>query len=267
MVAPMHYLRINMERFMRLSLLPFVQLTAMPKRGRKRNLSPSQAGSKPKRPRKAPSAPVPEDAIVIDSDLESNESAEFKAILAQIKAQEESERLALEYNLDKLLSSGSKDTELHHEDDEAMAKRLAAEWAHETESANLKKGLDDFPMDLDIEEVHPGTSNDASASSSSLTKRTRTGTMDSSADPPGRKSYISVPVRPDEGLSSFRDVFTKTRPCSKCRKDVQSPRGYVSDIMKFFIYISLTQSLRDWTGYFFLVTFASNIDAFASCSM
>lgn len=233
------------------NLLPFVQLTTMPKRSRKRNLSPSQAGSKPKRPRKAPSALVPEDAIVIDSDLESNESDEFKAILAQIKAQEESERLALEYNLDQSLSSGSKDTELRHEDDEAMARRLAAEWAHETESANLEKSLDDFPMDLDIEEVHPGTSNDTSASSSSLSKRTRpmiktrTGTMDSSADPPGRKSYISVPVRPDEALSSFRDVFTKTRPCSKCGKDVQSPRGYVSDIMKFFIYISLTQSLRD----------------------
>ena len=84
--------------------LALQQSDSMPK-GLKRNLSPSQAsGSKPKRLRKAsPSpAPDPEDVIVIDSDKEINESDDLNTILAQIKAQE---------------------------DDEAMAKRLAAEWA------------------------------------------------------------------------------------------------------------------------------------------
>ena len=236
----------------------------MPKRGRKRNLSPSQAsGSKPKRLRKAP-VPDP-DVIVIDSDHESNESDDLKAILAQIKAQEESERLALQYNLDQPSMSRSKDTESAHEDDEAMARRLAAEWAHEAESTNLEKGVDELPMDLsDVEKVHP---NGASASTSSISKgtgsltKTRTGIMDSS----GNKSYISVPIRPDDGLTSFRDMFTKTRPCSKCGKDVQSSRGCVSDI-KFPIYVSPT-SFRDATGYFFFLAFASNIAAFASCSM
>jgi hypothetical protein len=218
----------------------------MPKRGRKRNLSPSQAsGSKPKRLRKAVSpAPDPEYVMVIDSDHETNESDDLKAILAQIKAQE---------------------------DDEAMAKRLAAEWA-EAESTNLEKGVDELPMDLsDIEEVHPGTPNDASASTSSISKgtgslaKTRTGIMDSS-DPQGNRSYISVPIRPDEGLTPFRDLFTKTRPCSKCGKNVQSSRGCVSD-MRFPIYVSLTESFRDATGYFFFVAFAANIAAFASCSM
>lgn len=193
----------------------------MPKRGRKRNLSPSKAsGSKPKRSRKASTslvAPVPDldDVIVIDSDSESDE---LKAILAQIKAQEESERLVLR-DLGQPSSSGSKDAELHYEDDEAMAKRLAAEWAHEAES------------------------NNASASSSSLSK-TRPLTMDSS-DPQGGKSYVSLPVRPDEGLLSFRDIFTMTRPCSKCGKDVQSPRGCVSDIIEFsYLRISDPESSR-----------------------
>ena len=206
----------------------------MPKRGRKRNLSPSQAsGSKPKRLRKASASPAPdfEDVIAIDSDHETNESDDLKAILAQIKAQE---------------------------DDEAMAKRLAAEWA-EAESTNLE-GVDDMS---DIEEVHLGTSS-ISKGTGSLTKRT--GIMDSS-DSQGNKSYISVPIRPDEGLMSFRDMFTKTRPCSKCGKNVQSSRGCVSDTMRFPIYVSLTQSFRDATGYFFFVAFAANIAAFASCSM
>ena len=197
----------------------------MPK-GRKRNLSSSQAsGSKPKRLRKAsPSlAPDPEDVIVIDSDKEINESDDLNTILAQIKAQE---------------------------DDEAMAKRLAAEWA-EAESTNLEEGVDDFPMDLsDIEQVFPGTPNDASASTSSVSKgkgslsKTRMGIMDFS-DSQGNKSYISVPITPDEGLTPFRDMFTKTRPCSKCGKDVQSSRGSVSDSMRFTIYVSLTQGFRD----------------------
>ena len=216
-------------------------------RGRKRNLSPSQTGSKPKRLRKAPTspAPEPEDVIVIDSDHETNESDDLKAILAQIKAQE---------------------------DDEAMAKRLAAEWA-EAESTTLEKGVDEFPMDLsDIGQVHPGTPNDISASTSSISKgtgsltKTRTGIMDSS-DSQGNKSYISVSIRPDEGLTPFRDMFTKTRPCSKCGKDVKSSRGCVSDVMRLPIYVSLTQSFRDATGYFFFVAFAANIAAFTSCSM
>jgi len=247
----------------------------MPKRGRKRNSSPSQAsGSKLKRPRQAPasSAPDPEDVIVIDSDSKT-ESDDLKAILAQIKAQEESERLVhrMQYEFDQPSTSGSKDTESRLEDDEAMAKRLAEEWAQEDESTNLEKRVDDFPMDVsDIEEV-PG-SHDASISSSSLLKGTRplteTRTSADSSNPQGSsKSYISVPVRPDEGLTSFRHIFTNTRPCSKCGKDVQSPRGSVSDMMRFSIYVSLTQRLHDATGHFFLITFTANINAFASCPM
>ena len=216
------------------------------KRGHKRKSSPqaSQAsGSKPKRLRKAPLSPSPdsEDVIVIDSDHASNESDDLKAILAQIKAQE---------------------------DDEAMARRLAAEWA-EAESTNLENGVDELPMDLsDIEEV--GIPNDASASTSSISKKTgslvktRTGIMNSS-DPLGNKSYVSVPT-PDEGLTPFRDLFTKTRPCSKCGKDVQSSRGCVSGIMRF-LNVPLTQSFRNASGYLFFVAFASIIAAFASCPM
>lgn len=193
--------------------------------GLKRNLPPSQAsGSKPKRSRKE--IADPEEVIVIDSDSES-ESDDLKAILAQIKAQEESEQLAhrMQYDLDQ--SFGSKDIESRLEDDEAMAKRLAEEWAHEDESINR---VGEFPMDLsDIEEVTP-----PDASVSRTRQLTETRNITDSSDPRGSKSYTSVPVRPDEALRSFRHIFTKTRPCSKCGKDVQSPRGCVCDMMRFW---------------------------------
>lgn len=197
----------------------------MPRQDLKRHLPPLQASrSKLKRPRKAPalSPPDPEDVIAIDSDSGS-ESDDLKTILAQIKAQEESERIAhrMQYDLDQSLTSGSKDTESRLEDDEAMARRLAEEWAHEDESTNLENGINKYPMNL--EGVTPP---DASTSSSSLPKRTRplTGTTMDSSESQGR-SYVS---RPDEGLTSFRHIFTKTRPCSKCGTDLQSPRGCVS---------------------------------------
>lgn len=201
----------------------------MPRQDLKRNLSPLQASrSKLKRPRKATelSPPDPEDVIVIDPDSGS-ESDDLKTILAQIKAQEESERIArrMQYDLDQSLTSGSKDTESRLEDDEAMARRLAEEWAHE-DSTNLENTVDESSMGL--EEV---ASPDASASSSSLPKRTRPltetrTTMDSSKSQ-GR-GYVSASIRPDKSLASFRHIFTKTRPCSKCGKDLQSPRGCVS---------------------------------------
>ena len=63
--------------------------------------------------------------IVIDSDSDSKPN-NLKAILAQIKAQEESEHLAhcMQHELDQPSASGSKDTESGLEDDEVMAKCL-----------------------------------------------------------------------------------------------------------------------------------------------
>lgn len=210
------------------------------KRGQKRNLSPSHtSGNKAKRPRKATPSALDPDVIVIDSDSDS-EPNDLKAILAQIKAQEESERLAhrMQYEFDQSSASHSKDME-SLEDDEAMAKRLAEEWAHEDESTDLEKQKETCSL-TDLDSSNPqGTS----------------------------KSYVSVPVRPDEGLKPFRDIFTKTRLCSKCRKDVPSPRGCVSHIIETCYMRVTDQSLRDTTGYFFHITFATHVGTFTPRSM
>ena len=115
----------------------------------------------------------------------------------------------MQYELDQPSTSESKDVGSILEDDEAMAKRLAKEWANEDQSINLEEGIDEFPTDLsDMEEVHPGTSHQTSTSSTSLSMGmcpARTSTAASNLQ--GSQSYISAPVRPDEGLTPFRQLF------------------------------------------------------------
>jgi hypothetical protein len=62
----------------------------------------------------------------------------------------------MQYEFNQPSASGSKDTESGLEDDEAMAKHLAEEWVHKDESTNLKKHIDELPMD--IEGIYPGPS-------------------------------------------------------------------------------------------------------------
>ena len=127
-------------------------------------------------------------------------------------------------------TSCTKDMELGLEDDEAMVKCLANEWAHEDESTILEKQKGMCSL-TDLDSLPQGAS----------------------------KSYVSVPVSPDEGLKLFRHIFTKTHLCSKYGKNVSSPRGCISDNIETCYCMLLTQSLCNATGYFFCVNFATNI--------
>lgn len=127
------------------------------------------------------------------------------------------------------------------ENDEAMAKRLAKEWANEDQSINLEEGIDELPTDLSdimMEEVHSGTSHETSTSSTSLSMGMRPARSSTDAsNPQSSQSYISAPVRPDEGLTPFR---LRLGPVANVVID-QSPRGCVGDIMmRFSTYVPLT---------------------------
>jgi baculoviral IAP repeat-containing protein 6 len=206
--------------------------TLVTKRPR-RSLSPIEpSGGSSKRTRKAP-VPEPHDVIVIeDSDDAENEADpdDLKEILAQIKEQEESEHLAKQLHNDYgvPLSSGSKDMPIDLENDAAMARQLAEEWA--LEDSALEMNHEEIADSSDIE-ILPGPSNTKVSSQPRQTGNAprNTGNSNSTSSMfPDRKSYKLANTRPDTALEPFKQTFTLTRNCSKCSKYVKSPRGSVS---------------------------------------
>lgn len=132
-----------------------------------------------------------ETAIDVDAD-------DLTEILARIKEQEESERLA------KRLQ----DEWMEPEDDEALAKRLALEWEQEdkaasTGDAGFASGLKNCRETDDSLSIRASASTTHSSNTNDLTP-------------------------PDDILRQFRPLFTQERPCSECGKLVASPRGHVS---------------------------------------
>ncbi|KAJ7805167.1 hypothetical protein B0H14DRAFT_2881240 [Mycena olivaceomarginata] len=101
---------------------------------------------------------------------------------------------------DKRKGESSKSTDVINvddfEDDAAMARRLAAEWATGA-----------GPLDVDAWETEPSTSS----------SKTKGGSLSSHAD--------NIP--PDERLAQFRSFFNAERNCTNCGKVVKSPRGFV----------------------------------------
>ncbi|KAJ7070570.1 hypothetical protein C8F01DRAFT_1225967 [Mycena amicta] len=126
-------------------------------------------------------ARVPEKDVI---DIPDNEEDDLEEILALIKQSEESERLAKELNGSTSHASNG------IEDDAAMARRLASEWAKE-------ESQEDEP--------------------SSTKAPSKTISVDSCNDE----------VPPDAKLEEFRSFFTAERMCSKCGETVKSPRGFV----------------------------------------
>ncbi|KAF8240745.1 hypothetical protein L208DRAFT_1383663 [Tricholoma matsutake] len=189
-------------------------------RGHKRQIasdSKDAASSPSKRMRKL-SPDVERDAIVIDEDDDLDE------ILAQIKEQEESEKLALilqdEWNhppaSGDVVSSGSTT-----ESDEALARRLAEEWGEQ---------LDD---DGDTT-IGPSKLVERDQNSNAEKPGVQTGVQTGSSKPAQsshcRSRTYSTSTEggtPDTKLSEFRDLFTTNRECTKCGKVVKSPRGHV----------------------------------------
>ena len=138
--------------------------------------------------------------LVIDVDAEDGDES-LDSILAQIKAQEESEALAkrLQDEWDQssdsagpsnVPNSNEPDGVECIEDDEAMARRLAAEW----------DAADAIPAVLDP----PGPSSTAS----------------------NKGKAPETDLTADQVLRCHKDTFTAPRVC-QCGKLVSSPRGHV----------------------------------------
>ncbi|OCH95740.1 hypothetical protein OBBRIDRAFT_744889 [Obba rivulosa] len=168
--------------------------------GKKRRISSSEGPSAKRR--------VTEAIVISDDEDESLEH-----ILAQIKAQEESEALARrlqeEWNgaasdstrAGSNLPGPSSAPAGCQEDDEALARRLAEEWEKEDGAA-------------------------AAGSSAAATLREQP-TLNAS-NTKGKAPYTSgADETPDEALRQFQTVFTAMRKC-QCGHDIPSPRGYVT---------------------------------------
>ncbi|KAJ7110312.1 hypothetical protein C8R43DRAFT_1042195 [Mycena crocata] len=159
----------------------------------KRAISPSSSASPNKRARKKARIQT-EDVITVEDDED-----DLEMILAQIKASEESEKLA------RKLQNGY-DPEVIDvddlEDDAAMAKRLAAEWGDEAGTEAV-----------DVDAWQPA----ATVADPSSAQAGPSRTLSSNSD--------SIP--PDQKLAEFQSFFIAERSCSKCGKPVKSPRGFV----------------------------------------
>lgn len=248
-------------------------------KGTKRSLSSDQpSGRSPKRIHKTP-VPEPDDDVIIIEDSDHENPDDLKEILAQIKEQEDSERLTRQLETDYVPSpSGSKAMPIDIEDDAAMARQLAEEWAledsmlemnHEENADSADSSDVEFlpgpssnAMPIDIEddaamarqlaeqwasedsmlemnheenadsfgiEFLPGPSSNTKVQRHAEDEYPNAGTFNSTssklADP---KFYKLANVRPDAALEPFKQFFTISRNCSKCSKDVKSPRGSVS---------------------------------------
>lgn len=203
---------------------------------KKRSLSPQQASGS-HGPRKRAYLPPQSDIepSVIDVDAD-----DLPEILARIKDQEENESLAKQLDEQWNGVAGPSNSG-QDDDDEALARRLAAEWEQEDGAPMdglLNTGISQRQIDDEVIEIEddeddafpvPSTSTaHPQASTSHTAKRTR--------PPPRRQGQSSsngasqTTVPPDEKLEDFRALFTSERPCSKCGEPVASPRGYVCEL-------------------------------------
>ena len=164
-------------------------------------------GPSPKRHAKEP---------VVISDDDGDEPLEV--ILAKIKEQEQSEALArqlqAQWHDSGPSSSGSAaegepivlddDYEPSVDSDEALARRLAAEWAAE-----------------DVPALPQATSSGLPLSSSSGSS----GSLPSPATTPTEN--IAADIAPNIKLRAHENLFLATKECTKCKTVINSPRGFV----------------------------------------
>jgi len=186
----------------------------------KRSLSSDQPSVRPsKRIRKTP-VPEPDDVIIIE-DSDKEDPDDLKEILAQIKEQEDSERLAKQLETDYVPSA----MPTNIEDDAAMARQLAEEWA--LEDNTLEMNHEEITDSSDIE-ILPGPSN-AKFQGHTENEPSNAGSFNSISSKLADPNFFKLAtVRPDAALEPFKAFFTISRNCSKCSKVVKSPRGSVS---------------------------------------
>lgn len=141
------------------------------------------------------------DPIVIEDDSDDDD---LPRILAQIKQQEESEKLAKQLQEEWAPAGSSSNAIVIEDDDEAFARQLAKEWG-EAEANNHSSGS----KQTETEAVVP-----RSPESPKIQHRPS-------------YQYSAEERTPTEIMSFYRSTFTVERPCTKCGESVQSPRGYV----------------------------------------
>ena len=166
-------------------------------RGRKRKVASNNSRSVSKRARK-----LSPNVIDEDDDLDT--------VLAQITEQEESEKLALRLQHEWNYSSGSGDnvsSDNITESDEALARRLAEEWADQDDEVSP------IPGPSRLAERGKNTDDIIDHAHSQHSFRSYSCSMEGGT--------------PDLKLSEFRGFFTANKQCTKCGKAVKSPRGYV----------------------------------------
>jgi baculoviral IAP repeat-containing protein 6 len=226
----------------------------MPNLTVKRSLSSDQpSGRYSKRIRKAP-VPEPEDVLIIE-DSDHEDPDDLKEILAQIKEQEDSERLARQLETDYVPApSGSKAMPIDIEDDAAMARQLAEEWA--LEDNMLEMNHEEIANSSDIEFL-PGPSSNTKVQRHAESESPNAGILNSTLA--GPKFYKSANVRPDAALEPFKQLFfTISRKCSKCSKDVKSPRGSVRVLPPVIFY-----NVDIQLGYVFGLSVSAEFNLFA----
>lgn len=175
------------------------------------------SGSGPAKPAKIPRHGPANNPIVISDDDD-----DLQEILAQIKAQDDSEALAksLQKELDHDAGSSS-------------------HGAHVEECTDVIM-VDSGSEDAEVEEV---VKTKAKANSSGKDKGkgkavARTNGAASSRSP-HKQAKETITVKPgeeppDERVIPFRELFTSSRHCSKCNQELESPRGDVRSIRPFF---------------------------------
>lgn len=201
--------------------------------GRKRKPAADENAPKkpPKRSRKSHKAGV----VVINSEDEED----FDAILARIKEQEESEQLArkLQEEWNGTSSAGpSAVVNRSTENDEAMARELAQQWEDGDYQPSSSKILQTQGSDNSVvgepttTQQFQGFKANLATHELDIESLKPSGEVESKIQLPKSSSY-SIPMEddpPDQKLAEFRSLFTRTRECTKCHKDVKSPRGHVS---------------------------------------
>ncbi|KAJ4485664.1 hypothetical protein J3R30DRAFT_3282130 [Lentinula aciculospora] len=155
----------------------------------KRDLSPSRNDIQNSKKRARVATPEP---IVVEDDSDDD----LADILAQIRQQEESERLVKQLQ-DECATGGSSSNAIliQNDTDEALAMRLASEW--EVADANGEQKSETIVL---------GKARIQQRCFLPSTAAVKT---------------------PSDSLSLYRTVFTRDRACTKCGENVKSPRGYV----------------------------------------
>ncbi|CAL1694625.1 unnamed protein product [Somion occarium] len=165
----------------------------------------------------------PEKAAKRVHQAADEEEEPLDSILARIQEQEQSEQLARQLHQqwnDSSNGEGSGSSRRDvisvddsYESDEALARRLASEWNEQ----------DDDIIVLDVPTASPSSLQDQVKSGSSIGI--------TSASPSGRASQGPPEDAVDSAdveLEQHREVFVRIRQCTKCGKDVESPRGHVT---------------------------------------